>query len=146
MARCGRVGIRVENEAVVTVILGAHFAYLGYLVLGGFLAWRWPKAIWPHLVACAWGVLIVAGWVDCPLTWAEDWARQRAGQAPLTQGFIDRYLDNAIYPERYVDVVRLAVALIVAISWAGAYRRHRRLRDRRPRQSVAARPVSSGDG
>ena len=71
---------------LVTVVLGLHFGYLAYLVLGGFLAWRWPRAIWAHLAACGWGVLIVLGQVNCPLTWAEDRARQRAGQAPLQPG------------------------------------------------------------
>ncbi|HEX6870194.1 MAG TPA: DUF2784 domain-containing protein [Micromonosporaceae bacterium] len=118
---------------LVTVVLAVHFAYLAYLVVGGFVAWRWPAAIWPHLAACAWGVLIVFGLVDCPLTWAEDWARQQAGMAPLTTGFVDRYLDNVIYPDRYVHVVRLAVAVIVAVSWVGAY-----LRWRRKRGSIAA--------
>jgi Protein of Unknown function (DUF2784) len=110
---------------LVTIVLVVHLAYVAYVVLGGFLAWRWPAAMWPHLVACAWGVLIVAGWVNCPLTWAENWARQRAGEPALTQGFVDRYLDNVIYPERYINIARLVVALVVAVSWAGAYARWR---------------------
>ncbi len=116
---------------LVTLVLGLHFAYIAYLVLGGFLAWRWPQAIWAHLVACVWGVFIVAGWVDCPLTWAEDWARQKAGQGRLTAGFVDRYLDNVIYPDRYVNLARLAIALVVAVSWAGAFIRWRRGREGR---------------
>lgn len=115
---------------LVTVVLSLHFAYLAYVVLGGFLVWRWPKAIWPHLAACVWGMLIVAGWVNCPLTWLEDRARRLAGQGPLTEGFVDRFLDNVIYPEEYVHLARLAVAVVVAVSWAGAYWRARRRRSR----------------
>jgi uncharacterized protein DUF2784 len=37
-----------QNGAVITLVLGAHFAYVAYVVLGGFLAWWWPRAIWPH--------------------------------------------------------------------------------------------------
>jgi hypothetical protein len=111
---------------LVTLALALHFAYLAYVVLGGFLAWRWPRAIWPHLAALAWGLLIVAGWVDCPLTWLEDWAREQAGMTRNSAGFVDRYLDNVIYPERYVNVARAAVALVVGVSWAGALIRHRR--------------------
>ena len=117
---------------LVTVVLALHFGYVAYVVLGGFLAWRWPRAIWPHLVACVWGAMIVAGWVDCPLTWAEDWARQKAGQGPLTQGFVDRYLDNVIYPDRYVNLARLAVAGVVGASWIGVYLRRRSRRRRTP--------------
>jgi len=114
---------------LVTVVLALHFAYVAYVVVGGFLAWRWPKAIWPHLVACAWGALIVAGLVNCPLTWAEHWAREKAGQGRLEAGFVDRYLENVIYPGEYVAVAQAAVALVVAISWIGAYRRFRMARE-----------------
>ena len=82
----------MRYDWLVTVILALHFAYLAYLVLGGFLAWRWPKAFFAHVAACVWGVLIVLSLVDCPLTFAEHWAREKAGQTPITAGFVDRYL------------------------------------------------------
>lgn len=131
---------------LVTLVLALHFAYLAYLVLGGFLAWRWPKAIWVHLVACGWGVLIVFGLVNCPLTWAEDQARQLAGQAPLSQGFVDRYLDNVIYPDGYVNLVRLGVAAVVAISWVGAFVLARRRADRRQDDTATQLPNAGGEG
>jgi hypothetical protein len=125
---------------LVTVILTLHFGYLVYLVLGGFLAWRSPKAIIPHVAAAVWGVLIVLGWVDCPLTAAEDWARQRSGEPPLSAGFIDRYVTGVIYPAEYLHEIRLAVATVVLTSWVGAYLLWRRRRDQGP----ADRAVRSG--
>jgi hypothetical protein len=113
---------------LATAALALHFGYIAYLGLGGFLVWRWPKMIYPHLVAGIWGLLIAAGWVNCPLTWVEDRAREKAGLTRLTQGFVDRYLDNVIYPAQYVNVARLGLALLIAISYVGAYafwrRRH----------------------
>ena len=106
---------------LVNVILTAHFVYLAYLLLGGFLAWRWTKMIWPHLAAAAWGVLIVFNLVACPLTIAEVWARRLAGDEPVNGGFIDRYVTNVIYPGRYLVEVRLALALVVLVSYVGAY-------------------------
>jgi hypothetical protein len=106
---------------LATAALVLHFSYIAFLGLGGFLAWKWPKAIWAHLVAVGWGLLIVLGMVNCPLTWLENWARQRAGLTRLTQGFVDRYLDNVIYPVQYVNVARLGVALVVAVSYLGAF-------------------------
>lgn len=113
---------------LVTVVLALHFGYMAYLVLGGFVAWRWPRTIWLHLAACAWGVAIVTGKVNCPLTYAENWARQKAGMSRLSQGFVDRYLDNVIYPAQYVNVARLAVAIVVAVGWTGVFLRWRRRR------------------
>ena len=140
MAKPGYVE-RVGNDWLVTLVLALHFSYVAYVVLGGFLAWRWPKAIWPHLMACAWALLIVAGVVNCPLTAAEAWARDLAGQAPLTVGFVDRYLENVIYPGPYVAVAQAAVAVVVAISWIGAYRRRRHKTGGTPEPDRQAQPT-----
>jgi hypothetical protein len=111
----------VGYQWLVNVILTAHFVYLAYVVLGGFLAWRWTKMIVPHLIASVWGVLIVFNLVACPLTIAEVWARRLAGDDPVSGGFINRYVTNVIYPGRYLVEVRVAVALVVLISYVGVY-------------------------
>ena len=126
-------------RVLATAALVLHFGYIAYLVLGGFIAWRWPKTIWLHLTAVVWGLLIVSGKVNCPLTYAENWARERAGMTRLTQGFVDRFLDNVIYPAQYVNVARLAVAIVVGVSWAGVY-----LRWRKRRQQAAAQSATQG--
>lgn len=106
----------------------AHFGYLVFLVLGGFLAWRWPRLIVVHVAAAAWGVAIVVfGWL-CPLTYAEDWLRRADGRPALSGGFIDTYLTGVIYPGDRITEVRLAVAVVIAVSWAGLLVRWRRSR------------------
>ena len=47
----------------------------------------------------------------------------RAGQPRFTGGFIDRYVENVIYPARYTPIVQVLVALIVIASWVLVYRR-----------------------
>lgn len=125
-------------RVLVTVILTVHFAYLAYVVFGGFLAWRWPRAFWPHLVAAAWGLAVVGIPLTCPLTTAEGWARRRAGEAGLTRGFIDRYIEGVLYPERFTLLLQAGVGIAVVGSWAGAYGWWRR---RRPRSPGSADPV-----
>jgi hypothetical protein len=107
---------------LVTAVLALHFAYLAYVVAGGFLMLRWPVAFWPHLAAAVWGFAVVAVPLDCPLTFLENWARRQAGQAPATTGFIDRYITNVIYPERYTTLVDVLVAVVIAVSWVLGYR------------------------
>ena len=45
---------------VVALTVAAHFAFIGYLVIGGFLAWRWPRTIWLHMPVVVWGVGSIA--------------------------------------------------------------------------------------
>ncbi|GIF38485.1 DUF2784 domain-containing protein [Actinoplanes xinjiangensis] len=116
------MGYRVLAEATMVV----HFLFIAFVVLGGFLAWRWPAALWLHLAAAAWGLCIVVFALNCPLTWVEDWARERAGQSGLARGFIDTYLTGVMYPERYLNEVRLLIAVVVAVSYAGVVIRWRR--------------------
>lgn len=113
---------RILAEAIML----AHFAFLVYLTLGGFLAWRWRRAIIPHLVVVTWGLLIVVFAWTCPLTTWENYFRSAAGVGELPDGFIDTYIDGVIYPEEYVHVARAVVGVIVLISWVGWWLRWRR--------------------
>jgi hypothetical protein len=137
----------VGYRLLATLILALHFGYLAYLVLGGFLAWRWPRTIGLHLAAAGWGATIVAAallaeGITCPLTYAENWSRRRAGDAPLSTGFIDRYLEGVVYPERYAVVAQALTAAAVLVSWVGYALRWRRRRTRR----AAVRPLLSQEG
>jgi hypothetical protein len=125
----------VAYQVLTSAILALHFAYLAYAVFGGFLAWRWPRLIWPHLAAGAWGVALIAGRLSCPLTQAEDWARRRAGEAGVSRGFIDRYIEGVLYPERYTELMQALAAAVLLFSWIGFYLIRRRAR--RPTQGAA---------
>jgi hypothetical protein len=116
------MGYRVLAEATMVV----HFLFIAFVVLGGFLAWRWPRVLWLHLAAAVWGLCIVVFALNCPLTYVEDWARERAGQSGLARGFIDTYLTGVMYPERYLNEVRLLIAVVVVVSYAGVVIRWRR--------------------
>ena len=133
--------------ALVTTILVVHFAYLGYVVLGGFLAWRWPRAFWPHLAAGAWGLAVVSVPLTCPLTAAEQWARHRAGETGRIDGFIDRYIESVLYPERYTVALQIAAGVLVLGSWLGAlllWRRRRAVRaDTAGNAEVSSRPTAT---
>lgn len=112
-----------------------HFAFLAYVVAGGFLAWRWPAAIWPHLVLASWGFSTIVFNLRCPLTFVEDWARRKAGERGLTTGFIDHYLTGVVYPESHIGVIQLLAATVVGVSWIGVlvHRRRRQVPHLRPR-------------
>ncbi|WP_329108439.1 DUF2784 domain-containing protein [Micromonospora sp. NBC_01699] len=110
---------------LTTVILVVHFGFLAYLLLGGFVAWRWRWTIWPHLATAGWAVAVVAGSLVCPLTYAEHWSRRRAGESgpATTQGFIDRYVEGVLYPAHLTALAQALLALTVLTSWTVFYLR-----------------------
>lgn len=122
------MGYRLLADCIVVV----HVAFVAFVVLGGLLALRWPKAAWVHLPAAAWGVFVEYSGIICPLTPLEVALRARGNQAGYTGGFIEHYLIPAIYPAgltRHLQYVlgSLALALNVAV-YVVAIRRRRRAR------------------
>jgi hypothetical protein len=103
---------------VVAVVVAAHFAFIGYLVVGGFVALRWPRTIFLHMLAVVWGVGSLSFHLPCLLTDLERWARARAGMAPLqSDGFIAHYITGVLYPADAVGVVESVVFAVVIVSW-----------------------------
>ena len=100
-----------------------HFGFLAFLALGGFLAWRAPGLVVPHVAAVVWGAVSVLQGVDCPLTVAEDRLRRLGGEGGLRHGFIDTYLGALAHPAARGLAVQVAVAVLVATAWAGLIRR-----------------------
>jgi hypothetical protein len=109
----------VKDIYVVAVglVVAVHFAFLIYLLVGGFLALRWRWTILLHVPVAIWGIGIVTLRYDCPLTWLEQRARHGAGMAPMPDGFIDHYITGVLYPADNVLLVEAVVGAVVIASW-----------------------------
>jgi hypothetical protein len=117
---------------IVFLIATVHFAFVIYVVVGGFIAVRWIQTIWLHLLAALWGISSMALHLLCPLTSLEQWGRSHAGMTPLpSTGFIDHYIVGVVYPVSWSVWVQLPVVVTVAVSWMAF---------------VAAGPQRSSDG
>ncbi|MGM1058800.1 DUF2784 domain-containing protein [Saccharothrix sp. Mg75] len=112
-------------RASAELVMVVHFGVLLFLVVGGFLAWRWPRLLYFHLAMATWGLLVVLFPLACPLTWLENTFRTAAGQEPLVSGFIDTYIDGVLYPDAAARPVQVLVALAVITSWVGYYLKRR---------------------
>ncbi|HEX5199636.1 MAG TPA: DUF2784 domain-containing protein [Actinoplanes sp.] len=115
-------------EAVAYVAVALHFAFLGLGLLGGFVAWRWPRLIWFQVAAATWLLLVVTAGLPCPLTWVEDRARAHAGRPAHEGGFLANHVAGLFYPAGHERAAQVVAALVVLSSWAGfaAARRRRR--------------------
>ncbi len=112
-------------HALAELVMVVHFAVLLFLVVGGFLAWRWPRVLYFHLAMATWGLLIVLFPLACPLTWLENELRAAAGRPQLANGFIDTYIDGVLYPDSAARLVQVLVAVVVLVSWTGYYLKRR---------------------
>jgi hypothetical protein len=119
-AVCSAVG--VAYRLLAQAVLALHMAFTGYVLLGGFLAWRWPRALWPHLAAVCWAALGLAVRLFCPLTAWQNALRRRGGLPELPHGFIGTYLVGPVVPAGWVPAARVAVGVLVAVSWLGVLR------------------------
>lgn len=116
---------RLLADAVVLI----HAGFVVFVVLGGLLALRWPRAARAHLPAAAWGVAVeVFGWI-CPLTPLENRLRRAAGEAGYEGGFVEHYVLPTLYPDGLTREVQWTLAVaVLAVNmaiYAAVWRRHR---------------------
>ncbi|HSN31918.1 MAG TPA: DUF2784 domain-containing protein [Ideonella sp.] len=119
-------------------VVWLHAAFIAFVVAGGVLLARWPRAAWLHLPAAAWGAWIEFSGAVCPLTPLENRLRALAGERGYAGGFVEHYLLPLIYPAaltREVQFVLGAVVIALNALAYGCWIRHRR---------AAARAIRSG--
>ena len=104
---------RIAADAVVVV----HAGFILFVAIGGVVAWRWPRLLWLHVPAVAWGIGIAAVGFNCPLTPLEQRLRRLAGGQGYQGGFVDRYIEDVIYPGEYTRLVQALIAVAVVVGW-----------------------------
>lgn len=108
-------------RVIADFLLIFHLGFILFVLVGGFLAWRWRWLVWLHLPAAVWGAWIeFAGWI-CPLTPLENRFRRLAGQSGYEGGFIEHYLIPIIYPEGWSLSLGLVFGSIVTVINSLAY-------------------------
>lgn len=88
------MGWRILADLLVVV----HLAFAAFVIFGGFLTWKWPRAACAHLPALAWGFWVELSGRICPLTPLEIHLRHLAGEAGYQGGFLDHYVMALLYP------------------------------------------------
>ena len=92
-----------------------HVAFVLFVVLGGWLVLRWPRAAWVHLPAAAWGAAVeFVGWI-CPLTYLEAWLRGPDSHLGDRAEFVSRFLLPILYPPELTRTVQIALGLFVIV-------------------------------
>lgn len=110
-------------------VMLVHFCFIAFALLGSLLLLKWPKLVWLHVPAMAWGAYVEISGRICPLTAYENQYRALAGQSTYGEGFITHYLAPIIYPPNFTEGWRyfaLGVLLTVNLVGYGLYLHRRR--------------------
>ena len=103
------------------LLVAVHFAFIVFVVLGGFLVLKWGKVAILHIPCVLWGGLIeFSGWI-CPLTPVERYLREVAGGEAYSGGFIDHYIMPLVYPTGLTREMQISLGIIILISNLGIY-------------------------
>jgi hypothetical protein len=103
--------LRLAADALVLL----HLAFILFVLCGGLLLLRWPRLVWLHLPAVAWGAVVELFHLLCPLTPWENQLRRAAGQAGYDGGFVEHYLIPLIYPAGLTPQIQLWLGGVVLL-------------------------------
>jgi len=111
----------VRTRIPANLVLGFHFAFVVFSVLGGFLV-LWNRWIaWLHVPAVLWSSFVNLFSHVCPLTPMENTFRRLAGQAGYEGGFIQHYITPLVYPSGMSRRMELVAGYSVLIWNAFVY-------------------------
>jgi hypothetical protein len=103
----------VVPRLLADALVVAHLAFIAFVLAGGLLVLRRPRAAWLHLPAVAWAVYAEATATICPLTPLENRWRRLAGEAGYEGSFVEHYIVPLIYPAGLTPDGQLALAFVV---------------------------------
>jgi len=126
------------NALLADLVILMHLIFVLFVLLGGLASLKWPKLMWLHLSAVAWGATVeFTGWT-CPLTPLENWLREQAGQTGYQGDFIGRYLLPILYPAELTPHDQTLLGMVVIVvnlavyGWLWRKRKDVFLPDRKP--------------
>jgi hypothetical protein len=109
------------NLLLADLIVAVHLAFIIFVVAGGLLALRRPRAAWLHLPAVIWGAVIEFTGAACPLTPLENMLRAAAGSERYAGDFVGRYLLQVVYPDGLTRESQVALGAAVLALNAAIY-------------------------
>jgi hypothetical protein len=109
----GRRGSKLTYRFLADLVVGLHFGFVLFVMLGGLLVLRWPWVAYLHIPAALWGAAIeFGGWI-CPLTPLEHWLLRQAGSVTYSGGFVEHYILPLLYPSTLTRDIQLILGFLV---------------------------------
>ena len=80
------------------IVVCLHFAFVFFVIFGGFIYYLWRNCPYLHLPAVFWGFWIELSGSVCPLTPLENWLHGLGGGSTYRSSFIEQYIIQFLYP------------------------------------------------
>jgi len=114
------------------LIVLLHVAFVLFVLFGGFLSVKWPRAMWLHVPAATWGAVVEFTGSTCPLTPLENRLREQSGHSLYRSDFITHYILPILYPDDLTRELQTALGTTVLLLNAALYGWLWHLAHRRP--------------
>jgi hypothetical protein len=106
--------MQMVYKTLTELTILVHFAFIIFVVIGGFLVYRRRWLMIPHIMTILWAVYAeLAPGIICPLTSLENYFALRAGIGTYEEDFVARYLIPLIYQENLTPSIQFILAVIV---------------------------------
>jgi hypothetical protein len=102
-------------RAVADLIIVIHLLTVGFVIGGGVLVLRWRRAAWVHLPIVAWVIFAECFHRICPLTYLENWCRERGSMDTYQGDFVAHYLVPVLYPDGLTPKIQIAIGVSVLL-------------------------------
>jgi len=102
-------------ELAANLTLIVHFAFILFVIFGALLFFITTKIIFIHIPAFIWGSYIELTNSICPLTYLENWFLDKANLTEYSEGFIQNYIVQLVYPVNLTKDLQIYLGLTLIV-------------------------------
>jgi len=102
-------------ELAANLTLIVHFAFILFVIFGALLFFITKKIIFIHIPAFIWGSYIELTNSICPLTYLENWFLNKANLTEYSEGFIQNYIVQIVYPVNLTKDLQIYLGLTLIV-------------------------------
>ena len=102
-------------RAMADLIVVIHLLTVGFVIGGGVLVLWWKRAAFVHLPIVAWVIFAECFHKTCPLTYLENWLRERGSMDTYQGDFVAHYLMPVLYPDALTPKIQIMIGVGVLV-------------------------------
>jgi hypothetical protein len=102
-------------RAMADLIVIIHLLTVVFVVAGGLIVLKWKRTALVHLPIVAWVIFAECCHKTCPLTYIENWLRERGSMDAYQGDFVAHYLMPVLYPDGLTPTIQIVIGVSVLV-------------------------------